>query len=57
MADVHSADKGELWIGIALAYRGTGEENNAMQAFKQALISENISPQLRQYASQQINVH
>ncbi|WP_198266372.1 tetratricopeptide repeat protein [sulfur-oxidizing endosymbiont of Gigantopelta aegis] len=57
VADFDQVNKGELWIGIALAYRGTGEENNAMQAFKQAIRSENISSELRQYASQQIRIY
>ncbi|MCW8931772.1 MAG: tetratricopeptide repeat protein [Gammaproteobacteria bacterium] len=48
-------NKGELWIGIALAYRGTGEENNALKAFKQALNSIDISSELKQYAAQQLD--
>ncbi|MCK5649567.1 MAG: hypothetical protein KAI22_11880, partial [Gammaproteobacteria bacterium] len=47
--------KGELWIGIALAYRGTGEQDNAVRAFKQALITDEISSELRNYALQQIS--
>ena len=46
--------KGELWIGIALAYRGTGEDANALKAFKQALSSIEISPELKHYAAQQV---
>lgn len=47
-------DNGELWIGIALAYQGTGEVDNAQMAFKRAYRSVNISPALKQYAGQQI---
>lgn len=47
-------DKGELWIGIALAYRGTGEEANAKKAFKQALTSIEISRELKRYAQKQL---
>ncbi len=46
--------KGELWIGIALAYRGTGEMDNSEMAFKKAIRSSTISPALKQYAEQQI---
>lgn len=49
--------KGELWIGIALAYRGTGEEENSIKAFKRALSSDDISPELRAYATQQIAIN
>jgi len=47
-------DKGELWIGIALAYQGTGEIDNSQRAFKKAVISKNINPALKQYAAQRI---
>lgn len=46
--------KGEIWIGIALAYQATGEEKNAMTAFKQALATQNLSAELRNYARQQV---
>ncbi len=47
-------DKGELWIGIALAYRATGEESNAKKAFKEALTSIEISTELKRYAERQL---
>jgi tetratricopeptide (TPR) repeat protein len=47
-------DKGEIWIGVALAYRGAGDRKNSEKAFKKALILGNISPQLKQYAAQQV---
>ena len=49
-----SPNKGELWIGVALAYRGTGEEDNAVNAFKRAYNADEISPEFRTYAAQQI---
>ena len=47
-------EQGELWIGIALAYRSNGEYENEQQAFQQALQSKSIRPELRQYAGQQL---
>ncbi len=47
-------EQGELWIGIALAYRSNGEYDNEQQAFQQALQSRSIRPELRQYAAQQL---
>ncbi len=45
---------GELWIGIALAYKSNGEIENEQQAFQRAVKSTNIRPELRQYAVQQL---
>ena len=47
-------EQGELWIGIALAYRSNGEYDNEQQAFQQALQSRSIRAELRQYAAQQL---
>ena len=47
-------DKGDLLIGIALAYQGTGEIKNAQEAFRRAHNSVDISPSLKQYALQQL---
>ncbi len=47
--------QGELWTGIALAYRGTGEDENAIKAFQQALTTDNLSPELRRYVAEQLN--
>ncbi|MCU7834426.1 MAG: tetratricopeptide repeat protein [gamma proteobacterium symbiont of Taylorina sp.] len=46
-------NKGELWIGLALSYKGSGAADKAEKAFKQAANSSDISPQLRDYAKQQ----
>ncbi len=46
---------GELWIGLALAYRATGENEEAIKSFKKAITSAEISPELKQYAMQQVN--
>lgn len=50
-------DKGELWIGIALAYRGIGQMDNAASAFINALQTEDISPELKRYALQQVETN
>jgi len=47
-------DSGEIWIGIALAYRETGETDNSEMAFNKAISSNTLSPALKQYAEQQI---
>ena len=47
-------DKGELWIGIGLAFLGTGEKSKALSEFQRASSSVNISSALKQYADQQI---
>ncbi|MCP3850926.1 MAG: tetratricopeptide repeat protein [Gammaproteobacteria bacterium] len=47
--------QGELWIGLALAYRATGENEEAIKSFKKAITSAEISPELKQYAIQQVN--
>ncbi len=47
-------EQGELWIGIALAYRSNGEYDNERQAFQQALQSRKIRPELLQYAARQL---
>ncbi|MCU7938214.1 MAG: tetratricopeptide repeat protein [gamma proteobacterium symbiont of Bathyaustriella thionipta] len=47
-------NKGEIWIGLALAYQTTGEEDNAAAAFKQALTKDDLSLKLRAYAREQI---
>ena len=46
-------DSGEIWIGIALAYRETGETDNSEMAFNKAIRSNTLSPALKQYAEQQ----
>lgn len=51
-----SPHKGEIWIGIALAYQSTGEENNAVAAFKQALTTDDLSLELRAYVRQQMGL-
>jgi len=47
--------QGELWIGLALAYRATGENEEAIKSFRKAITSAEISPELKQYAMQQVN--
>jgi len=44
---------GELWIGLALAYQGLDDVENAKKAFDKAANSRQISPQLKHYAKQQ----
>ncbi len=46
--------KGNLWVGIALAYRSNGEYADEQNAFKKAALARDISPALRQYAIQQV---
>lgn len=49
-------EKGEFWIGIALAFRSNGESENERQAFQKAVLSTNIRAELRQYAIQQLKL-
>ncbi len=49
-------DNPKLWLGLAIAFRESGQESLALKAFQKSQDIGGLSPQLQQYVSQQIDV-
>lgn len=51
----HDPGEGKWWYGLAAAYEGVGDGASALQAYQQALTSNNISLPLRQRSQRRVD--